>query len=247
MALDDEISKIIENLANMSKRPEFVSECKKWEAENREIQMRGLMRSCGIPEGYSDAGFGNFTVEPSNRKGFNACKQYVENWEKIKPGESLALFGSVGTGKTHLAIVTCRELIKRYLVFAKYMPVLKMFEMARRSFDNEMANPIPAIKECDFLVLDDLGSERPTSWVLEQLTSIIDHRVANRLPFLITSNAKSWVGLCQMLTQLSDGDDQVKLSVQRIVDRLVQVIGKPIVMVGSSWRSKRIEGSARIR
>jgi DNA replication protein DnaC len=161
----------------------------------------------------------------------------------MEPGESLALFGSVGTGKTHLAIVTCQELIKRHLVFAKYMPVLEMFEMARQSFDNEMANPIPAIKKCDFLVLDDLGSERPTPWVLEQLTSIIDHRVANRLPFLITSNAKNWVGLCQMLTQLSDGDDQVKLSVQRIVDRFTQVIREPIVMVGSSWRSRLIRRS----
>lgn len=38
------------------------------------------------------------------------------------------------------------------------------------------------------LALDDLGAERPTEWAIETLTRLIDTRVAEGLPTIVTSN-----------------------------------------------------------
>jgi len=48
-------------------------------------------------------------------------------------------------------------------------------------------------KECDLLVLDDLGSERTTDFVLEALEQIIDYRYRQHLPIAVSTNLR-WPG-----------------------------------------------------
>lgn len=43
-------------------------------------------------------------------------------------------------------------------------------------------------RACDLLVLDDVGSERETSWTTEQLYRVLKDRTENRRPVIITSN-----------------------------------------------------------
>ena len=40
----------------------------------------------------------------------------------------------------------------------------------------------------DLLVIDDLGKEKPTEWVLEKLFLIVNNRYNNYLPIVITTN-----------------------------------------------------------
>jgi DNA replication protein DnaC len=44
--------------------------------------------------------------------------------------------------------------------------------------------------ETEFLVLDDLGAERTTEWVREQLGIIMNERWANRRATIVTTNQK---------------------------------------------------------
>ena len=44
------------------------------------------------------------------------------------------------------------------------------------------------VSHCQFLVLDDLGAEKPTEWAVAKLDKIIDHRYISRLPTIFTSN-----------------------------------------------------------
>lgn len=40
----------------------------------------------------------------------------------------------------------------------------------------------------DLLIIDDLGKEKPTEWVLEKLFLIVNNRYNNYLPIVITTN-----------------------------------------------------------
>ena len=40
----------------------------------------------------------------------------------------------------------------------------------------------------DLLIIDDLGKEKPTEWVLEKLFLIVNNRYNNYLPIIITTN-----------------------------------------------------------
>src|ERR671917_458434 len=45
-----------------------------------------------------------------------------------------------------------------------------------------------AVQNADFLILDDLGSERVTDWVRERIFVIVNHRYRESLPTIFTSN-----------------------------------------------------------
>jgi len=47
------------------------------------------------------------------------------------------------------------------------------------------------IRDCQkaaLLVIDDIGAEKPSEWTQERIYSVIDHRYANCLPLIVTSN-----------------------------------------------------------
>ena len=45
------------------------------------------------------------------------------------------------------------------------------------------------VKNADFVVLDDLGTQYDSGWVSERLFSLIDYRYSHKLPRTITTNA----------------------------------------------------------
>jgi DNA replication protein DnaC len=45
------------------------------------------------------------------------------------------------------------------------------------------------IRSVPLLILDDLGAENPSSWALEKLFQLLNHRYSHRLPTVITTNA----------------------------------------------------------
>jgi DNA replication protein DnaC len=47
------------------------------------------------------------------------------------------------------------------------------------------------IRDCQkaaLLVIDDIGAEKPSEWTQERIYSVIDHRYANCMPLIVTSN-----------------------------------------------------------
>ena len=47
------------------------------------------------------------------------------------------------------------------------------------------------VRDCQnarLLVIDDVGAEKASEWTQERLYSVIDHRYANCLPLIVTSN-----------------------------------------------------------
>ncbi len=68
--------------------------------------------------------------------------------------------------------------------------VPEMLQKIKKQFNENRGGEeiLRILMDCDLLVLDDLGSEHITDWTVEQVFSIMNHRMKNKKPMIITSN-----------------------------------------------------------
>jgi DNA replication protein DnaC len=111
--------------------------------------------------------------------------------ENLEAGRGLWFDGPVGTGKTSLAILVAKaakDAGRSYAVF----PVPRLLAEIKRTFDRDASDSYMSFfrRLCtvDLLVLDDLGAEKQTEWVLEQLYSIVNERWQDRRSIVVTTN-----------------------------------------------------------
>lgn len=92
---------------------------------------------------------------------------------------------------THLAVAICRRWLQRGKP-ARYAFVPLLLEELRRGFREEGDRSYEArfdrFLNVPLLVMDDLGAEHRTPWVQEKLDTIIDYRLMNGLPLVVTTN-----------------------------------------------------------
>ena len=158
--------------------------------------------------------------------------------ENLEAGRGLWFDGPVGTGKTSLAILAAKaakDAGRSYAVF----PVPRLLAEIKRTFDRDASDSYMGFfrRLCtvDLLVLDDLGAQKQTDWVLEQLYSIVNERWQDRRSIVVTTNVPDPDPetplrlLKQGSTQLhelirSDRLDRAgRAELARIVDRLEEI------------------------
>jgi DNA replication protein DnaC len=103
----------------------------------------------------------------------------------------LLLEGLYGSGKTHLAAaVGNTRLIHGDMVLFITTPDLldHLRNTYNPSSEMEYDDMFERIRSVPLLILDDLGAENPSSWALEKLFQLLNHRYSHRLPTVITTN-----------------------------------------------------------
>lgn len=156
--------------------------------------MDTLMERSGVSKRLRKCTLENFRVG-DNKQAYRALEK-VEGWLEAWPinrdtGRGMVLSGDVGTGKTHLAVATMRELQDSYEVPCLMMSVPELLDDMRQEFDDDNSRRGTMKGQAnmaELLVLDDLGSEKPTPWSVERLFIIIDHRYREQLPTIYTTN-----------------------------------------------------------
>jgi DNA replication protein DnaC len=111
--------------------------------------------------------------------------------DNLEAGRGLWFDGPVGTGKTSLAVLVAKAASDAGRSFAIY-PVPMLLAEIKRTYDRDSSDNYLAffrrLCSVDVLVLDDLGAEKQTEWVLEQLYSIVNERWQDRRSIVVTTN-----------------------------------------------------------
>jgi DNA replication protein DnaC len=165
---------------------------------------RVLARS-RVPERYRHCDFDNFEadneIENVSREQLQAwnrslaqAKLIVERFADEFPLGSehgLLLMGPCGVGKTHLAVGALKKIILRGHsgLFYDYRELLKEIQGSynAESQSTEMSVLDPVLKT-EILVLDDVGSSKPSLWALETVGHILNTRYNEKRVTLLTTN-----------------------------------------------------------
>lgn len=108
-------------------------------------------------------------------------------FERFKQGCGSYLYGLPGRGKTYAAACCVRLAVERGRS-ARLMTAKALLDAVKSEWDGGERGALKRAERYELLALDDLGMERPTDWAMETLTGLIDARVAEGLPTVITSN-----------------------------------------------------------
>lgn len=155
----------------------------------------------------------------------HAMKAYVDNFNTFrKNGKGLLLYGDVGTGKTFFAACIVNALIN------KGYPCL-MTNFSRLT--NQIAGMwegkqeyIDSLNMFSLVAIDDLGVERDTEYMNENVTTIIDSLYRAKVPMIITSNYTP-----KQLTE------SCEIRKKRVYDRMLERC-HPVKVNGSSRRKE---------
>lgn len=167
----------------------FDMENKKEIAINKKELIRRIIRTSGIGKRYAGKNFSNYNTK-NNPKAVKDCKDYVLKFKQNKKdGRGLFLTGKVGTGKTHLLAGIIDGIARIHQCSVFYRSATELLNEIRATIktdDNE--NKLQKLKDCELLIIDDIGTEKTSEWVMDIYFSIIDFRYSNLKPIVIATN-----------------------------------------------------------
>lgn len=200
-------------------------------ASRRQTELERLLKASAVPVEYVGKGFDDFRVE--NKACGEALRQarlYAENFERIKDaGAGLFLYGSTGTGKTHLACAVLQELAKRGVdgVYAMTWQIVRAVKAADFKED-----PLQPFIDASILVLDEVGVQNGSRFEETVLYPLIDSRVGLRRPTIFISNVQP-----DAKDPAYEGETVRKLIGERLWDR-VQHRSVFLRLAGESHRKR---------
>jgi DNA replication protein DnaC len=123
----------------------------------------------------------------------------IRKWAKSRTGDLakpwLVLRGPPGRGKTSLAIGIARHRLQADLATdAAFTSVPDLLDRLRATFDRagraeeREADVMEELCDADLLILDDVGAEHTTTWAVERLFTLLNHRHGEHLSTIITTN-----------------------------------------------------------
>lgn len=184
-------------------------------------------------EYYSKAPDETKKVSPYSRmeKIFDFCKNYALDFSP-KTSESLLLQGGPGLGKTHLSLAIARAIIAKGcgVIYVSAPDVLSTLEKERFGGYGEGRSDTTEklLKDCDLLILDDLGTEFNTQFTSAAIYNIVNTRMMTKKPTIISTNLS--------LSQLQ------KIYSMRMVSRIIGGM-KRLVFIGEDIRQKKYNDS----
>jgi len=219
--------------------PEDVARpCECREQRLKRGRVRGV--ASAIPPRYRGVSFdrppvSDMSRDMATRHVVNAVQTFVDELdENLSEGRGMWLMGNTGTGKTTLGMLVAKEALAAGRTVAVYFAP-KLLTQIRQTYQaTESEDAYDAffrrLTSVDLLYVDDLGSERHTDWVVEQLYALVNERYENERSVLVTSNAGQ---------DVDEGRRQLEEQIgSRTVSRLIEICDDPLPLFGPDRREQ---------
>lgn len=171
---------------------EDANEARVCDCRRQRTRRRSGDLSAVIPRRYRGISFDRPPVTEIDARTVSQVRRYVHNLDaNLDAGRGLWLYGGVGTGKTSLAMLASSLAIEAGHSVAIYS-VPRLLAEIRMTFDDASERTyvdlLDRLGAVDLLHLDDLGAEKTSPWVLEQLYAIVNARYEDERSMIITTN-----------------------------------------------------------
>jgi DNA replication protein DnaC len=182
-----------------------------------------------IPRKYQGVSFDRPPVTQMDELVVRQVRSYCDALdENLNSGRGMWFLGSHGTGKTTLAMLVSQTALSAARSVAIYS-LPKLLGRIRRTYGAEQGEQsysdlFERLATVDLLHLDDLGAEKQTEWVIEQLYAVVNERYERQRALIVTSNVEP--------------DDLEKQLGPRVVSRLVEMCGDPVMLFDDDRRMR---------
>ncbi len=159
--------------------------------------------SAVIPRRYRDVSFDRPPVIDIDRRIVRATQEFAADIDRhLDAGRGLWFMGPVGTGKTTLAMLVSKAALRLGRSVAIYsLPRLLNEIRDTHRAERSHVDLLDRLTAVDLLHIDDVGAERTTDWVLEELYSIVNGRYEDQRSIVITTNILDREALCEQITE----------------------------------------------
>ncbi len=209
-------------------------------------RMARVMEMAQVPRRYEHCSLDNFEAQfrgsdASVTHAAMTARAFVRDYPSYTEGKGLLLVGTVGVGKTHLAVGILEALVRdkgATGLFCDYRDLLKQIQ---NSYNAQVASTelevLKPVFEAEVLVLDELGASKPTDWVWDTVAHILNTRYNDKRTTILTTNyanlpsAGAQPQLARQVREETLGD--------RIGDRMrsrLQEMCVVLEMRGMDWR-----------
>src|SRR6266699_2529197 len=152
-----------------------------------------LLAAARIPKRYEHCELSNYEFDGPHRNlasaRMAACK-FVEEYPLDNTG--LLLIGTIGVGKTHLAVGIIKELILSKGIGCLFYDYRELLKQIQNSYNESVkATELEVLRpvfDTEVLVLDELGAVKPTEWVWDTVSLILNTRYNDNRTTIITTN-----------------------------------------------------------
>lgn len=158
-----------------------------------EVRARARLDRARIPQRYKECTLRTFArLNDSLQAGYIMADKFVTDYPLGTDGKGLLFTGTMGVGKTHLAVGLIHALITERSVpclFCDYRELLKEIQESYNSSTHVTElQVLQPIFSAEVLLIDDLGYIRPTEWVWDTVALILNSRYNAKKTTIITTN-----------------------------------------------------------
>lgn len=198
-------------------------------------RMQEILARSGMSEAMRQYRFDNFELDGFDKpedvqKKVQWCRQFAMQIVQGGCRDALFLRGDVGRGKTHLSSAIANVVLDggKTVIYKRAADLFDMIRQYKYEEGTQRWNEVlDQLINCDLLVIDDLGAERATDFVTEQLVLLLEERNYRNKAWIINSNLK--------LSQIQDSYNT------RVSDRIMERATMIILERERSYRMEKAE------
>ena len=170
--------------------------CECQETQREELRLAaahipGRYRRCTLDT--FDTGFRG--ADPSLGRALLTARRFVDEYPVDTAGKGLLFTGSMGIGKTHLAVGVLRRLVRERGVKGLFCDYRELLKNILNSYNPQVNTTelglLRPVFAAEVLVLDDLGAQKPTEWAWDTVALVLNTRYNDNQTTIITTNYPS--------------------------------------------------------